>query len=527
MARKRKQRSKGQGSLFKRDEQGPWIASWIDHRGKRRERSTKTTDKAAAERILNKIIADEALRKEGVVDASTDRYAASMRRPLAEHLADWERDLLAKGRSGKHVTLVYKRATALLEMIKAQTMSDITASAIQAALGRLHEEGKSLQTCQHYLRAIKQFSRWLRADGRIREDVLAHLSGYNTSTDRRRERRALTAEEIDWLIKVTESSPPHRSMTGPDRAMLYRVALGTGFRVSELRSLTPASFRLDDDPPSIALQASHSKRRRDDLQPIRIDLAELLRSWLAGKSDQSVVFQPMPEKTGLMIQADLRRSRARWIRSVVDRKERRKRRSSDFLSVVDDSGQIVDFHALRVTYITLLVKGGASVKVAQELARHSTPILTMNVYSKLGVHDLAGALDYLPGQERPGTNFEVAAVLKTGTDDEPVDVDDDPPLYPPQLANESEPADAERCEHSTELPRKETVHKSLPKDELCGPVRREATTIRKATGRTRTDDLRFTKPLLCQLSYGGKSPASNCLRRSCSAASIPMARTAS
>ena len=26
----------------------------------------------------------------------------------------------------------------------------------------------------------------------------------------------------------------------------------------------------------------------------------------------------------------------------------------------------------------------------------------------------------------------------------------------------------------------------------------------KATGRIRTDDLRFTKPLLCQLSYGGK-----------------------
>ena len=26
---------------------------------------------------------------------------------------------------------------------------------------------------------------------------------------------------------------------------------------------------------------------------------------------------------------------------------------------------------------------------------------------------------------------------------------------------------------------------------------------RTATGRTRTDDLRFTKPLLCQLSYGG------------------------
>ena len=57
---------------------------------------------------------------------------------------------------------------------------------------------------------------------------------------------------------------------------------------------------------------------------------------------------------------------------------------------------MVDFHALRTTYITLVVKSGASVKEAQELARHSDPKLTMNVYTKLGVHDLAGALDRLP-----------------------------------------------------------------------------------------------------------------------------------
>lgn len=57
---------------------------------------------------------------------------------------------------------------------------------------------------------------------------------------------------------------------------------------------------------------------------------------------------------------------------------------------------MVDFHALRATYITLLVKSGASVKIVQELARHSDPKLTLNIYSKLGVHELSGALDRLP-----------------------------------------------------------------------------------------------------------------------------------
>ena len=56
--------------------------------------------------------------------------------------------------------------------------------------------------------------------------------------------------------------------------------------------------------------------------------------------------------------------RARWIREPRDRAERRERRASGFLADADSAGHVVDFHALRVTYITALVKGGASVKVA-------------------------------------------------------------------------------------------------------------------------------------------------------------------
>lgn len=92
----------------------------------------------------------------------------------------------------------------------------------------------------------------------------------------------------------------------------------------------------------------------------------------------------------------MKTGKARWIRETTDRKTRRQRRDDDFLAVVDTGGRVVDFHALRATYITLLVRGGASVRVAQELARHSDPKLTMNIYTKLGIHDLTGALSSLP-----------------------------------------------------------------------------------------------------------------------------------
>jgi hypothetical protein len=38
---------------------------------------------------------------------------------------------------------------------------------------------------------------------------------------------------------------------------------------------------------------------------------------------------------------------------------------------------VVDFHAPRHTYISRLVASGANIKVAQELARHSTPTPTL------------------------------------------------------------------------------------------------------------------------------------------------------
>ncbi len=158
MARKR-QRSRGQGTLFRRAGRGPWIARWFDHDGQRKERSTKTTDRAAAERILTRRIADAALRKDGVVDARTDHYAAAERRRLPDHVDDWIATLTAKGVTTKQTALLRKRVDTILTTIQAQCMSDLSASAVQTAIGDMHANGTSLQTCQHYLRAIKQFSR--------------------------------------------------------------------------------------------------------------------------------------------------------------------------------------------------------------------------------------------------------------------------------------------------------------------------------------------------------------------------------
>ncbi len=50
-------------------------------------------------------------------------------------------------------------------------------------------------------------------------------------------RRALNVEEIGALLAATAAEPERFTMTGPRRALLYRLAIETGLRTSELDSL--------------------------------------------------------------------------------------------------------------------------------------------------------------------------------------------------------------------------------------------------------------------------------------------------
>lgn len=61
--------------------------------------------------------------------------------------------------------------------------------------------------------------------------------------------------------------------------MLYLTAGFTGFRASELASLTSSSF--DFEAETITVEAAHAKNKRQDTLPLHPALAERLSDWLA------------------------------------------------------------------------------------------------------------------------------------------------------------------------------------------------------------------------------------------------------
>ncbi len=418
LQRGKSKRRKRCGSLFQRGGAGAWIAQWTGHDGKPKWRSTRTSDRQAAERILAKWTGDSALRREGVVDVTLERLAKEGRRPIAEHLQEWRRFMEGKGNAPKHIAQYVKAATETLAAAKVETIAAISSSGIVEALSGICGGDASNRTKNHHLGAVRAFCRWCVRERRLSLSPLAGIAEWNLQTDRRRVRRTFDPAELERIIIAAKGWKRVQAMEGPDRAMLYLLAAGTGFRANELASLTPERFDLDGEPPTITVLAGSSKRRREDRQPIRPDLADALRPWLAGKPSGVPVFARRMDKTAAMLRADLRRAWYLWVTELPPGRERRERRRTLFLREADDDGRVADFHSLRAFYVTALVKGGATVKVAQTLARHSTPVLTMNVYSRLGVHDLTGALAALPDLSGPGEapRSEAQVLRATGTD---------------------------------------------------------------------------------------------------------------
>ena len=347
------------------------------------KRAKGTVNKVQTLQIAQKREAEELMVREGVT-RTTDRLArTAAARPLQDHLADYQALLVSRQDSPKHVSQTISTIRRLLDLAGITSLAQIQTSRLQMALGKLRET-RSARTANHARTAILGWIRWLDDDSRLPEMPagLGGLKPFNQRVDRRRIRRVITKPELDKLLATTEAGPdeytygPTRSkhnkipMTGSDRAMLYRVAMGTGFRASELRSLTPENFALYDQFPTVQVAAGYTKNKKEARQPIRRDLAEKLAYWLVGKPPGKPLWQF--DKLATLLQRDLERAGIPYI---------------------DKNGEVLDGHSLRHSYITHLIKSGATPKEAQTLARHSTITLTMDTYAHIEAEDIRKAIE--------------------------------------------------------------------------------------------------------------------------------------
>jgi integrase len=397
----------------------------------------------------------------GIIDPAEEHA----RRPLADHLTDYVAHLEAKGNVVAHNRATVAKVTALLSGCGFVFVKDVDPGKVSAWLADLRRPGRVAEippgdafassdvakllglsvdavrrfvarhrlptvgngparrlpratvqaiaervaqgngpaTVNRYITAVRGFFRWLVKAKRIGSDPLDSLSLVNTAVDVRRARRELTVDELRALLAGTRASErTFRELAGEDRHLLYLTAVSTGFRSNALANLTPGDFDLTAATPVVTLAARFNKSRKPKVQPIPADVAAALRDYLRGKPAAAPVWGGTWASgcTGAeMLRRDLE---AVGIPYAVDG---------------PDGPLYADFHALRHSYLTMLGRHGVDLRTAQELAGHSTPILTAR-YSHRRLYDLAGAVDKLPNLVPPNAGPDAGTIplRMTGTE---------------------------------------------------------------------------------------------------------------
>src|SRR5688572_13918111 len=124
-----------------------WYGRFVDADGRVRE-VPLSPNKAAAQQMLAGLVKRVELEKAGVKDPFADHN----RRPLADHLADWEQVLTVRGNTPDYVRMKVCRTRKLIDACGFVHIADLSASAVEAALADMRIDPRfGTQTSNHYL----------------------------------------------------------------------------------------------------------------------------------------------------------------------------------------------------------------------------------------------------------------------------------------------------------------------------------------------------------------------------------------
>jgi integrase len=417
------------------------------------------TNKTAAEQMLAEKIRTIELARVGIVNP----YEEHQKRPLTEHLSEWEAVLLNGGATAKHVRQTVNCVRRLLDGCGFVFLTDLSASRVQKYLADLHRtkhslppldpgkesytkaeltallkvsaaalpelvrrhrlpavgngkarrypretarrlhtlrvRGRSIKTSNLYLDAIKQFAAWLVQDRRTGENPLAHLSGANVKQDRRHDRRALPLDELRRVFAAARRSERPFG------------ELSGSDRAVLYSAACASGFRAEE------LASLHPSAFDLDGKPPTVTLAAE-----DAKNGQTAV-QPLPPDVASALRGYLAGHPegqpvwpGRWYKKAAEMLRIDLEATGIPYVIEGANGPLyADFHALRHSFIKLLDESGATLKEAMQLARHTDPKLTMVVYGRAQLNDLGEAVRRLPALLSDDEG-ERTALSATGTE---------------------------------------------------------------------------------------------------------------
>jgi len=315
-----------------------------------------------------------------------DSHRTEGNKPLYVHLEEWKQSLIASSKTVNYINLQYGRVSNIFKDSGFNYFADIKASNLQRQIsqnkrtvrtkngkGRICSKvvGEASQaTKNYYLKACKQFCKWMVQDGRASQNPLRHLKPVAAMS---KKRTALEPQELRELLKHAQAAGKLFGLEGYQRYTLYRFAAETGLRASEIKSLKISDIDLLNG--IVRLDAKYTKNRQEAVIPLRAEMIEKLKMCFESKLPHTQALK-MPYNTNLarMLRQDLKSAG-------VD---------------IDSNRGLVDFHCLRHTFGSMLAASGVHPKTAQQLMRHSDINLTMSRYTHILRGQESHAINSLP-----------------------------------------------------------------------------------------------------------------------------------
>ena len=222
----------------------------------------------------------------------------------------------------------------------------------------------SPSTANLRLAAVRSFYSWALDAGRIGHDPSLGVKGATRrGTSKVHKRDELTASEVLAVLDICGDDA-----TGTrDRAMIALMAY-TGIRSIEVHRADGGDLRSKDGRLVLWVQGK-GKQERDDFVVLAEGALIELRKWLAIRDggDDAPLFTSLAQRN-----RGKRLSRAA-IRAAVKRR----------FKAAGVTGSKKTTHSLRHSAISAAIRGGASVPMAQSMARHSNPNTTLIYYHEV------------------------------------------------------------------------------------------------------------------------------------------------
>jgi site-specific recombinase XerD len=242
---------------------------------------------------------------------------------------------------------------------------------VRRYLAQLGTRRRASRTVARTLSSLRRWFGWLRRQGAVAGDPTAGLSAPKGEA---RLPRVLRADELHQLLDeppaLTSQDPP--AVRARDDAVL-ELLYGSGLRVSEAAGLRIADLDLPERV--VTVWGKGSKQRRVPLSP---PAAAALSRWLAGPRAELVAAAtgPLDPADVLFVNRRGKPITPRDIRRILDRR----------------APSPTHPHALRHTFATHLLDGGADLRAVQELLGH-TDLATTQLYTHVSRERLRRVVD--------------------------------------------------------------------------------------------------------------------------------------